>query len=96
MLPDMIKISLSLKLGKLFAVRVDHPYHTIVEVYIVVRIYKPHIIGPVLVDISGDEINVVFILEYHIIKKPKGNFAEFHSIFPCLYNSFPFLLGNYL
>ncbi|MBA7471298.1 hypothetical protein ES707_06604 [subsurface metagenome] len=95
MLSDVVKIFLSPKLGKLLTIRVDHSYLAIVEVYLVILVHLPHIICPMLVDIPNNEVNIFLIFKHYIIKKPKGNFAELHPIFPCLYNSLPLVLVNH-
>ena len=94
MLPDVVKIFLSPELGKFFAIGVDHSYKSIVKVYLVIPIHQPHIICPMFVDITGDEVNIVFVFKHNIVKKLKGKLGEIHRIFSCVYNCLPFLLGD--
>ncbi len=94
MLPDVVKVFLNLELGKLFTIGVNHSYKPVVKVHLVILIHQPHIIRPMFVDITGDEVNIVFVFKHNVIKKAKGKFSEINRIFRRLYNRLPFLLSD--
>ncbi|MBA7713303.1 hypothetical protein ES703_122305 [subsurface metagenome] len=55
-------------LDKLLAIRVNHPNFTIIEIDLIIFINQPHIISPVGKSIAQDHVQILFILENHVIK----------------------------